>query len=287
MKKGYIVLIVIAVVVLSIFFWFKGAYNGMVNMREAVSAQWSNVENQYQRRLDLIPNLVNTVKGYASHEENTLTEVVNARAKATQMQLNIDQLDEAALKKLSNIQGELSSALSRLMAISENYPDLKANQNFLDLQAQLEGTENRIAVERRKFNDVARSYNAFILQEKDTSGEIRIHFENHCRKNVLDRAAQVFADLKMHKTALRNGVLIYVALEDKQLAILGDAGINAKVPDHFWDDIKNNMIEKFKSGQICEGVCEAVLTAGQQLKAFFPYQADDVNELSDDISFKN
>ena len=105
--------------------------------------------------------------------------------------------------------------------------------------------------------------------EKDTSGEIRIHFENHCRKNVLDRAAQVFADLKMHKTALRNGVLIYVALEDKQLAI------------------KNNMIEKFKSGQICEGVCEAVLTAGQQLKVFFPYQADDVNELSDDISFKN
>ena len=101
--------------------------------------------------------------------------------------------------------------------------------------------------------------------EKDTSGEIRIHFENHCRKNVLDRAAQVFADLKMHKTALRNGVLIYVALED----------------------IKNNMIEKFKSGQICEGVCEAVLTAGQQLKVFFPYQADDVNELSDDISFKN
>ena len=133
----------------------------MVNMREAVSAQWSNVENQYQRRLDLIPNLVNTVKGYASHEENTLTEVVNARAKATQMQLNID---EATLKKLSNVQGELSSALSRLMAISENYPDLKANQNFLDLQAQLEGTENRIAVERRKFNDVARSYNAFILQ---------------------------------------------------------------------------------------------------------------------------
>lgn len=165
MKKGYIVLIVIAVVVLCIFFWFKGAFTTAWSIcSEAVSAQWSNVENQYQRRLDLIPNLVNTVKGYASHEENTLTEVVNARAKATQMQLNIDQLDEAALKKLSNIQGELSSALSRLMAISENYPDLKANQNFLDLQAQLEGTENRIAVERRKFNDVARSYNAFILQ---------------------------------------------------------------------------------------------------------------------------
>ena len=164
MKKGYIVLIVIAVVILSIFFWFKGTYNGMVNMREGVSAQWSNVENQYQRRLDLIPNLVNTVKGYAAHEENTLTDVVNARAKATQMQLNVDQLNEATLNKLNSVQGELSSALSRLMAISENYPDLKANQNFLDLQAQLEGTENRIAVERRKFNEVARNYNAFIQQ---------------------------------------------------------------------------------------------------------------------------
>ena len=164
MKKGYIVLIVIVIVLLGIFLWFKGSYNGMVNMRENVAAQWSNVENQYQRRLDLIPNLVNTVKGYASHEEKTLTEVVNARAKATQMQLNIDQLNEASLKKLSSVQGELSSALSRLMAISENYPNLKANQNFLELQAQLEGTENRIAVERRKFNDVARSYNAYIQQ---------------------------------------------------------------------------------------------------------------------------
>lgn len=164
MKKSYIVLIVIAVIILSIFFWFKGTYNGMVSMRENVSAQWSNVENQYQRRLDLIPNLVNTVKGYAAHEENTLTDVVNARAKATQMQLNIDQLNEATLQKLNSVQGELSSALSRLMAISENYPDLKANQNFLDLQAQLEGTENRIAVERRKFNDAARSYNAYIQQ---------------------------------------------------------------------------------------------------------------------------
>lgn len=164
MKKGYIVLIVIAVVVLSILFWFKGAYNSMVNSRENVTAQWSNVENQYQRRLDLIPNLVSTVKGYAAHEENTLTDVVNARAKATQMQINIDQLDEATLQKLNRAQGELSSALSRLMAVSENYPDLKANQNFLDLQAQLEGTENRIAVERRKFNEVARNYNAYIQQ---------------------------------------------------------------------------------------------------------------------------
>ena len=164
MKKGYIVLIVIAVIVLSIFFWFKGAYNGMVTMREGVEAQWSNVENQYQWRLDLIPNLVNTVKGYAAHEESTLTEVVEARAKATQLRLNLDQLDEATLQQLNQVQGELSSALSRLMAVAENYPDLKANQNFLDLQAQLEGTENRIAVERRKFNEVARAYNTSVRQ---------------------------------------------------------------------------------------------------------------------------
>lgn len=164
MKKGYIILIAIAAVVLSIFFWFKSTYNGMVRMQETVSAQWSNVENQYQRRLDLIPNLVSTVKGYAEHEKSTLSEVVEARAKATQMQINLDNLDEASMRKLNAVQGELSSALSRLMAISENYPDLKANENFRDLQAQLEGTENRIAVERRKFNDTARAYNTYIRQ---------------------------------------------------------------------------------------------------------------------------
>ena len=136
----------------------------MVRMQEGVSAQWSNVENQYQRRLDLIPNLVSTVKGYAEHEKTTLDAVVNARAKATQMQINLDNLDEAAMRKINAVQGELSSALSRLMAISENYPNLKANENFHDLQAQLEGTENRIAVERRKFNDTARSYNTYIRQ---------------------------------------------------------------------------------------------------------------------------
>ena len=162
MKKGYIVLIVIAVVVLSIFFWFKGAYNGMVNMREAVSAQWSNVENQYQRRSDLIPNLVNTVKGYATHEQTTLTDVIDARAKATQIKLNVENLTEESLQRYNQVQGELSSALSRLMVVSEQYPDLKANQNFADLQAQLEGTENRIATERRKFNETVQNYNSFI-----------------------------------------------------------------------------------------------------------------------------
>lgn len=164
MKKGYIVLIVIAAVILIVFFWFRGSYNGMVRMNEQVSAQWSNVENQYQRRLDLIPNLVNTVKGYAGHEQQTLTDVVNARAKATQTRISFDQLDEATLQRINRTQGELTSALSRLLAVSERYPDLKANQNFLELQAQLEGTENRISVERRKFNDAVRSYNAYIRQ---------------------------------------------------------------------------------------------------------------------------
>ena len=156
-KKGWIILAVVVVVVLMLFSWFKGTYNDMVTRSEAVQAQLGNIENQYQRRADLIPNLVNTVKGYAKHEESTFTQVVEARAKATQTQLNID--DAAAMAKYVQAQGELSSALSRLMAISENYPDLKANQNFLDLQTQLEGTENRIATERRNFNEAARAYN--------------------------------------------------------------------------------------------------------------------------------
>ena len=162
MKKSYIVIGVIIVIVIGIFMWFKGSYNQMVTRSENVSSQWSNVENQYQRRLDLIPNLVNTVKGYAEHEQNTLTQVVEARAKATQMQVNFDQLDEQTIRKFNNMQGELSSALSRLLAISEQYPDLKANENFRDLQAQLEGTENRINVARKNFNDAAQAYNTNI-----------------------------------------------------------------------------------------------------------------------------
>lgn len=162
MKKSYIVIGIIVLLVLGIFFWFKGTYNTMVGRGEAISSQWSNVENQYQRRADLIPNLVNTVKGYAEHEQATLTQVVEARAKATQAQVNFDNLDAQAMQRFNEAQGELSSALSRLMVSVERYPDLKANENFRDLQAQLEGTENRIATERRKFNEDVKSYNAYI-----------------------------------------------------------------------------------------------------------------------------
>ena len=137
-------------------------YNTMVEKQEAVEAQWAQVENVYQRRMDLIPNLVATVKGYAAYESGTLTAVVEARSKATSVTIDPTKLTEESLAKFQQAQDEVSGVLSRLMAIREAYPDLKANQNFLDLQSQLEGTENRIATERKKFNDTARDYNSFI-----------------------------------------------------------------------------------------------------------------------------
>ena len=164
MKKGLIVLLAVAAVVLGIFFWFQGNYNKMVKMDEGVQAAWSQVENVYQRRADLIPNLVATVKGYAAHEQQTLEGVISARSKATQITVDPEDLTSEQLAKYQKAQGELGSALGKLLAITENYPDLKANQNFLELQAQLEGTENRIAVERKKFNDAARVYNTTIRQ---------------------------------------------------------------------------------------------------------------------------
>ncbi|HET6555740.1 MAG TPA: LemA family protein [Prolixibacteraceae bacterium] len=164
MKKTWIVLAVIVVLLLVAFSSIKGSYNNMVNMEEGVTAQWSQVENVYQRRADLIPNLVSTVKGYAEFEQETLTQVIEARAKATQTTINPGNLDAASLQNFQDAQAGLSSALSRLMVVVEKYPDLKANQGFLDLQAQLEGTENRISVERMKFNQTAQSYNTFIRQ---------------------------------------------------------------------------------------------------------------------------
>ena len=137
-------------------------YNKMVEMEEQVASQWSQVENVYQRRADLIPNLVNTVKGYAEHEQETLTSVIEARSKATSVNVDPGNMSPGAIEQFNQAQEGLSSALSRLMVVVERYPDLKANQNFRDLQAQLEGTENRIAVERRKFNEVTQAYNAYI-----------------------------------------------------------------------------------------------------------------------------
>lgn len=153
---------IIIAVVLVLFFWVRGVYNSMVTQDESVKTAWSQVENQYQRRLDLIPNLVNTVKGYASHERATLEGVINARANATKTTIDPTNLNEETMKQFQAAQGELSSDLSRLMVVVERYPDLKANQNFMELQAQLEGTENRISVERKRFNEVAQNYNTNI-----------------------------------------------------------------------------------------------------------------------------
>jgi len=164
MKKTWIVLAVIAVLLLLAYSSVKSSYNNMVTMQEGVTAQWSQVENVYQRRSDLIPNLVSTVKGYADFEKETLTQVIEARAKATAVNINPDKLDAQSLQNFQNAQSGLSSALSKLMVVVEKYPELKANQGFLDLQAQLEGTENRITVERQKFNQTAQAYNTFIRQ---------------------------------------------------------------------------------------------------------------------------
>lgn len=162
MKKTWIVLAVIAAVILIIFLWFKSSYNGLVVLDENVKGKWANVESQYQRRADLIPNLVNTVKGYADFEKSTLTQVMEARANATKITISPEKLDENSIQKFQNAQNQVSSALGRLMAVAENYPNLKANQNFLDLQSQLEGTENRITVARNDFNADVKTYNQTI-----------------------------------------------------------------------------------------------------------------------------
>lgn len=162
MKKKFLPWIIILGVLAVLAIWGISSYNSIITAEEKVSTAWSQVENQYQRRADLIPNLVETVKGYTSHESTTLENVVAARAKATQMTIDPTNATPEQLVAFQNAQGELSQALGRLMAITENYPDLKANKNFEALQSQLEGTENRITVARNNFNEEARRYNTLI-----------------------------------------------------------------------------------------------------------------------------
>jgi LemA protein len=162
LNRTKLFLIIAVAVVAMLVVWIANTYNRMVVAQEAVSTEWSNVESQYQRRADLIPNLVSTVKGYAAHESQTLEAVVSARAKATQTTVDMSNFSRDDFEKYQEVQGELNSALGRLMMITENYPDLKANQNFRDLQEQLEGTENRIQVARQSYNNTARAYNTLI-----------------------------------------------------------------------------------------------------------------------------
>ena len=166
MKKGCLITVIIiafiGLIVLGVVLWGTKVYNSMVTLQEGVTSQWGNVETQYQRRADLIPNFVNTVKGAAAFEQETLTRVIEARAKATQITLDPTKMTAENMQQFQAAQGELSSALSRLMVVVEKYPELRATQNFRDLQVELEGTENRISVERRKFNEVAQSFNTLI-----------------------------------------------------------------------------------------------------------------------------
>ena len=166
MKRGCLIGIIIGSVVLlfviGMISWGVRSFNQMVTMQESVTSQWGNVETQYQRRMDLIPNFVNTVKGAANFEQQTLTQVIEARAKATSVNINADNLNEQTMTQFQQAQGEISSALARLMVVVEKYPELKATQNFRDLQVELEGSENRISKARTDFNDIARTYNTFI-----------------------------------------------------------------------------------------------------------------------------
>jgi len=166
MKKSCLVTIIIVaflgLILLSVVIWGTKVYNQMVTLQEGVTSQWGNVETQYQRRADLIPNFVNTVKGAANFEQETLTKVIEARSKATQVTIDPTKMTAENMQQFQAAQGELSSALSRLMVVVEQYPELKATQNFRDLQVELEGTENRISVERRKFNEVALTFNTYI-----------------------------------------------------------------------------------------------------------------------------
>ena len=159
LSKNALTLLVIGLVVLGVLGYGLSKYNTLVSQDEQVSTAWGNLQSQYQRRADLIPNLVNTVKGYAKHEQETLTQLVEARAKATQLTVDAADLTPEKLEQIQKAQGELSQALGRLLALQENYPDLKANQNFLELQAQLEGTENRINESRRRYNTAVQDYN--------------------------------------------------------------------------------------------------------------------------------
>ncbi len=161
-SKKQIWLIAVVAVVVIILLWGVSGYNGLVSMDEGVQNKWSNVETQYQRRADLIPNLVNTVKGYATHEKTTLESVIKARSEATSVKIDPENLTPEKMKQYQEAQGNVSSALGKLLMVAENYPELKANENFLELQSQLEGTENRITVARKDFNDAAKEYNTTI-----------------------------------------------------------------------------------------------------------------------------
>ncbi|MEP1034137.1 LemA family protein [Ekhidna sp.] len=168
MNKRLITILIIVVALFLVYNFFAGKYNQMVILDEEVNTEWANVETQYQRRYDLIPNLVNTVKGFAQQEKEVLTQVTEARAKASSIQIDPSNLNAQTMQNFANAQSNLNSALSRLLVTVERYPDIKSNQNFLELQAQLEGTENRISVARTRYNEKTKGYNTYIRKFPNT-----------------------------------------------------------------------------------------------------------------------
>ncbi len=197
MRKKFGTVGIIVIIIALLVMWVISIYNGMVRKDEAVASAWSQVENVYQRRADLIPNLVNTVKGAADFERSTLEEVVQARASATQVKLSADELTEANVAKFQAAQDALSASLGRLLVSVERYPELKATQNFTELQAQLEGTENRIAVERQKFNETVKDYNTSIRRFPANIFASMFHFDKKgyfTAKEGADQAPEVDFD---------------------------------------------------------------------------------------------
>ena len=195
MKKGCIGLIVLGVIALALFGWVKNGYNGLVKQQESVETAWANVESQYQRRADLIPNLVETVKGYAKHESETFENVINARANATKVTIDPTNMTPEDLQKYQAAQGDVTNALSRLIAVAEAYPDLKANENFMSLQNQLEGTENRINEVRKAYNTTVQSYN---VKVRKFPGNILANIFGFSTKPMFqaDEAAQKAPEVK-------------------------------------------------------------------------------------------
>ena len=194
MRKNLIWIIPVVLLVL-LLFGGCNSYNSMVSRQESVKSAWAQVENVYQRRMDLIPNLVNTVKGVANFEQKTLTDVIEARAKATQVTVDPSKLTPEQIQKFQSTQGELSQALGRLMVVAEQYPQLRATQNFLELQSQLEGTENRIAVERQKFNEIVKGYNSYIRKFPQVLFSAALGFTEHGYFEA-DKAAEKAPEVK-------------------------------------------------------------------------------------------
>jgi len=269
MKIAFGILGAIVLVLIILGVWFNGTYNSLVQLDQATQAQWAQVQNTYQRRADLVPNLVATVKGAANFEQDTMTAVTEARAKVGQISSGaIENVarDPAAFQRFQQAQDGLSSALSRLLVVTENYPQLKATSNFRDLQAQLEGTENRITVERQRFNEAAQSFNT--------------------RRESWKTAEKAFVRMNMTATKERNAVLIFVVPARRKFVVLGDTGIHEKVGQDCWCDISRIVSEKFREGNFTDGLVDRIAAAGEQLATHFPFHAErDSNELPDDVDF--